>query len=68
MLNVKFSCEIKKDIFGKAEESVSDYIPGMAAWRQRWQRWVCFIGWGPALAQNEVFQEHIDRTSMSLEA
>lgn len=30
MLNVKFSCEIKKDIFGKAEESVSDYIPSMA--------------------------------------
>lgn len=68
MLNVKFSCEIKKDIFGKPERSVSDYIPSMSAWRQRWQCWVCFIVWRPALAQKEVFQELIDRNSMSLQA
>lgn len=68
MLNVTFSCEIKKDIFGKPEQSVCDYIRILAAWRQRWQCWVCFIGGSPALAQNEVFQELIDRNSMSLEA
>lgn len=25
MLNVNFSCEIKKDIFGKPEQSAADY-------------------------------------------
>lgn len=69
MLNVNFSCEIKKkDIFGKPEQSASDYIGGMAAWRRRWQRCRCFLGWRTALAKIEVFQELIDRNSESLEA
>lgn len=68
MLNVKFSCEIKKDIFGKPEQSASDYIQGMEARRRRWQCWVCVVGGSTPLAQNEVFEELIDRNSKSLEA
>lgn len=61
MLNVKFSCEIKKDIFGKPEQTVSDYRRSRAARRQRWQSWVRLVVAARASAQIEVFQELIGR-------
>lgn len=64
MLNVKFSCEIKKKkrIFLENQNSLLMIISTHGS------VWVCFIACRTGLAQKEEFEELIDRNSASLGA
>lgn len=66
MLNVNFSCEIKKRIFLEKQKSL--FVIICAARRGRWLRLSVLLVGAQLLAQNEAFSGTLDRNSASLEA